>query len=106
MIERLSYEPHGKRRNVDWTTPAQALLAVNTDRGFTGHEHLDEIGLIHMTKSPQAGPAGERAGTARVTGGSTTRPWAVSCRPTPTNSFPRPPRVLTATPTSTTTRCP
>ncbi|WP_372723245.1 RHS repeat-associated core domain-containing protein, partial [Immundisolibacter sp.] len=34
--------------NVDWTTPAQALLAVNTDRGFTGHEHLDEIGLIHM----------------------------------------------------------
>ncbi|WP_372720945.1 hypothetical protein [Immundisolibacter sp.] len=36
---------------MDWSTPAQALLAVNTDRGFTGHEHLDEIGLIHMTKS-------------------------------------------------------
>ncbi|WP_372724844.1 RHS repeat-associated core domain-containing protein [Immundisolibacter sp.] len=48
VIERLSYDPHGKRRNVDWSTPAQALLAVNTDRGFTGHEHLDEIGLIHM----------------------------------------------------------
>ena len=54
VIERLSYDPHGKRRNVNWTTPVEALLAVNTDRGFTGHEHLDELGLIHMTKSPGA----------------------------------------------------
>lgn len=48
VIERLSYDPHGKRRNVNGTPAAGTLSAIHTDRGFTGHEHLDELGLIHM----------------------------------------------------------
>ena len=52
----LAYDPFGERRNSDWIgaiSPAEfaALLAemnVRTSRGFTGHEHLDRTGLIHM----------------------------------------------------------
>lgn len=49
-LETLSYEAFGERRYVsgarqDRTSP---LLGVLTDRGFTIHEHLDEINLIHM----------------------------------------------------------
>jgi RHS repeat-associated protein len=28
--------------------PSDAIVGISTDRGFTGHEHLNEIGLIHM----------------------------------------------------------
>ncbi len=50
VLERFSYDPHGKRRNTDWT-PAQNSSAVKgdiTNRGFTGHEHIDSMELIHM----------------------------------------------------------
>lgn len=49
VVERMAYEPFGKRR-----TPAGAIdsnggiAGVTTDRGYTNHEHLDELGLIHM----------------------------------------------------------
>jgi RHS repeat-associated protein len=56
VTARDAYDPFGKRRfangnydaagtlGIDWST------AVNsgTDRGFTGHEQLDDIGLTHM----------------------------------------------------------
>jgi RHS repeat-associated protein len=46
--EQFSFDPWGRRRNpADWTfnnVPNPALL----DRGFTGHEHLDKLGLINM----------------------------------------------------------
>jgi RHS repeat-associated protein len=46
--EQFSYDPWGRRRNpTDWTfndVPDPTLL----DRGFTGHEHLDKLGLINM----------------------------------------------------------
>jgi hypothetical protein len=29
-------------------TPRDAIKGVNTDRGFTDHEHLDDLALIHM----------------------------------------------------------
>lgn len=49
LVERLAYEPFGKRRtpagNAD---PDNTLRPQTTDRGFTGHEMIDEIGLIHM----------------------------------------------------------
>ena len=49
VTERLAYEPFGKRRNADGTTDANGTLtAVNTRRGFTGHEHDDEVGLVNM----------------------------------------------------------
>jgi RHS repeat-associated protein len=48
VTERLSYDPHGKRRNANWTDALAQLAGIATDRGFTGHEHLDDLGLIHM----------------------------------------------------------
>jgi RHS repeat-associated protein len=49
VIERLAYEPFGKRRAPAGTTdPDNTIVGVNTDRGYTNHEHLDELGLIHM----------------------------------------------------------
>jgi RHS repeat-associated protein len=56
LTQRYAYDPFGQRRysggNGD---PTGALAydwspAVNagSDRGFTGHEHLDDLGLIHM----------------------------------------------------------
>ncbi|OWQ84164.1 hypothetical protein CDN99_24585, partial [Roseateles aquatilis] len=38
-----SYDAYGNLV-VDWTTDGSA----GTDRGFTGHEHLDDLGIIHM----------------------------------------------------------
>ena len=45
--EYLSYDPHGKRRLTDWQAGTPATPA-ETPRGFTGHEHLDAVGLVHM----------------------------------------------------------
>ena len=52
----LSHDPHGERRKPDWTgrltaEEIEALLRAQGERvsrGFTGHEHLDRTGLIHM----------------------------------------------------------
>jgi RHS repeat-associated protein len=56
VTARYAYDPFGKRRYtnssydafgtlvVDWTTDTNN----GNDRGFTGHEHLDELGLVHM----------------------------------------------------------
>ena len=53
VVLRLSYDAFGKRRNPagwsgavpgsDWT-----LIAALTHRGFTQHEHLDNVELVHM----------------------------------------------------------
>ncbi|ERJ19287.1 Rhs family protein [Salinisphaera shabanensis E1L3A] len=47
-----SYDAFGKRRFDDWfANPSDSLLydlAIEPRRGFTGHEHLDNVGLIHM----------------------------------------------------------
>ncbi len=47
-LEQFSYDAWGRRRNpTDWTfndVPQPALF----ERGFTGHEHLDKVGLINM----------------------------------------------------------
>lgn len=56
VTARYSYDPFGKRRVPDGRYDADGAVvgdwspAVNagTDRGYTGHEHLDDIGLIHM----------------------------------------------------------
>jgi RHS repeat-associated protein len=56
VTARYSYDPFGKRRYtggsydssgaivVDWTTNTNN----GTQRGFTGHEQLDDVGLVHM----------------------------------------------------------
>ncbi|MBI2312112.1 MAG: RHS repeat protein, partial [Betaproteobacteria bacterium] len=49
QVERLAYEAFGKRRYpVGTDDPSNTLQGITTDRGFTGHEHLDETALIHM----------------------------------------------------------
>lgn len=53
LLARLSYQPFGARRAGDWQGGAPSgaewtqILAV-TSRGYTGHEHLDNLGLINM----------------------------------------------------------
>jgi RHS repeat-associated protein len=48
VVERLAYEPFGKRRQASGVGDPNGNLAPATDRGFTGHEQLDEVGLINM----------------------------------------------------------
>ena len=49
VIERMAYEPFGKRRTpAGVMDPANTLAGLNTDRGYTNHEHLDGLDLIHM----------------------------------------------------------
>jgi RHS repeat-associated protein len=55
VVESLAYEPFGKRRVPDGHDdpaglgdPVNNIAATTTERGFTNHEHLDELGLIHM----------------------------------------------------------
>jgi RHS repeat-associated protein len=53
---RYAYDPFGKRRYTTGTYDAFGTLVVDwttdtnngNDRGFTGHEHLDDLGLVHM----------------------------------------------------------
>jgi len=51
IVERFSYDPWGKRRNPATWDAAGTYLPTMLDhisRGFTDHEHLDRLGLIHM----------------------------------------------------------
>jgi RHS repeat-associated protein len=50
VIERLAYEAYGERRYASGSPEDRSapLIGVTTDRGFTAHEHLDEMMLIHM----------------------------------------------------------
>jgi RHS repeat-associated protein len=67
LVERYAYDPFGKRRFADGNFDATNALYIDathyvdqsatlalltstrgTVRGFTGHEHLDDLGLIHM----------------------------------------------------------
>ena len=57
VVDRMGYDAFGQRRYgsglpANYTllnpSPVTDLFADKTNRGFTGHEHIDEIGLIHM----------------------------------------------------------
>jgi len=49
VVERMAYDPWGKRRFPNGSNDKlDALYGVSTDRGYTMHEHLDEMGIIHM----------------------------------------------------------
>jgi RHS repeat-associated protein len=48
-IERMAYEPFGKRRFTTGQFDQTGTIdATSTTRGFTGHEHLDSLDFIHM----------------------------------------------------------
>lgn len=56
VTARFAYDPFGKRRETNGQYDAFGTLVIDwannvnhgIDRGFTGHEHLDELGLVHM----------------------------------------------------------
>jgi len=48
MLEEYNYDPWGRRRNPTNWTYSNVPEPYYTNRGFTGHEHLDMFNLIHM----------------------------------------------------------
>ena len=46
----MAYTAFGQRRQGDWraSDPLLPIIPALTNRGFTGHEHIDEMGFIHM----------------------------------------------------------
>lgn len=56
VTARYAYDPFGKRRYTNSSYDPYGNLVVDwrsdggagTDRGFTGHEHLDDMGIVHM----------------------------------------------------------
>jgi RHS repeat-associated protein len=57
VIQAMDYDPWGKRRNIENWNPLSDQdkedqhyidTKPTTTRGFTGHEMLDEMGLVHM----------------------------------------------------------
>ncbi|MEJ2610735.1 MAG: FG-GAP-like repeat-containing protein [Candidatus Thiodiazotropha sp.] len=48
VVDRMSYDPFGMRRAGNWHSDLPIEASALTNRGFTGHEHVDEVGIIHM----------------------------------------------------------
>jgi len=49
LLAEYSYDAWGLRRNAQtWENETVDTSAIETDRGFTGHEMLDVVGLVHM----------------------------------------------------------
>ena len=47
--QEFSFDAFGARRNTDWTADVTEFDTVHdTERGYTGHEHIDNVRLIHM----------------------------------------------------------
>jgi RHS repeat-associated protein len=48
VVERLSYDAWGKRRHPNGADDPTGSITSQTSRGFTGHEELDSVALVHM----------------------------------------------------------
>ncbi|MBH5403073.1 hypothetical protein HZZ13_35545, partial [Bradyrhizobium sp. CNPSo 4010] len=48
VVERLSYDAWGKRRNPDGTDDTTGSITSQSSRGFTGEEQLSVSGLVHL----------------------------------------------------------
>ncbi|WP_253816047.1 RHS repeat-associated core domain-containing protein [Vibrio coralliilyticus] len=50
VVERRSYDTWGKQRKVAWSNngPLDVVQNAITNRGYTGHEEITEVGLVHM----------------------------------------------------------
>ncbi|MBL3600211.1 MAG: RHS repeat-associated core domain-containing protein [gamma proteobacterium endosymbiont of Lamellibrachia anaximandri] len=48
VIARMGYTPFGQRRAVNGQEIDQSFQRKLTNRGYTGHEQIDNIGLVHM----------------------------------------------------------
>ena len=47
LLESFGYSPFGARRSANGSTPTGILTSTLTHHGYTGHEMLDDFGLIH-----------------------------------------------------------
>ena len=47
VVERMSFDAWGKRRNLDGSA-GNGIEGASTHHGYTGHEMLDAVGLVHM----------------------------------------------------------
>jgi len=48
VVRKYAYDPWGARRNAsDWTQKDNGSNLI-TNRGYTGHEHIDAFGIINM----------------------------------------------------------
>jgi RHS repeat-associated protein len=48
ILERDSFDAWGSRRKTDWQGPVDSSFKSIVTRGFTDHEELDTLGLVHM----------------------------------------------------------
>jgi RHS repeat-associated protein len=48
VLEKYAYDPWGVRRNPDDWSQKDLRTSWITNRGYTGHEHLDAFGIINM----------------------------------------------------------
>ena len=48
VLERLSYDACGKRRFPNGVDDPAGVITSQSNRGFTGHEELDSVALVHM----------------------------------------------------------
>jgi RHS repeat-associated protein len=48
VVEKYAYDPWGARRNPNDLTQKDTRSSFITNRGYTGHEHLDAFGIINM----------------------------------------------------------
>ncbi len=48
LKEKLGYDAWGKRRSIDGSATPNNLDGQVNNRGFTGHEMLDQLDLVHM----------------------------------------------------------
>jgi len=52
ITTRMHFSPFGERQDIDWQTSLDSFLYAPlndlTTRGFTGHEHIDSMGIINM----------------------------------------------------------
>lgn len=48
LREKLAYDAWGKRRNLDGSSTADSIDGTTDNKGFTGHEMLDLLDLVHM----------------------------------------------------------
>jgi RHS repeat-associated protein len=50
LVEEYSYDAWGLRRDPNTWIPYDETQTLQTDRGFTGHEHLDLFALVNMNE--------------------------------------------------------
>ena len=50
LVQKMSFDAWGKRRESNWIAMSDPSLfdSTLTTHGFTGHEEIDPVGLIHM----------------------------------------------------------